>query len=104
MTLKQLFELEACLNGYSANYYHVTFEHKTKLGKAFDKSKTFGFNDLDIQGDYIVVFAEDIIEQTYLMNSIYQNVSMIKYYALIIMDETIGGDYRIIIQVKEEEE
>lgn len=38
------------------------------------------------------------------MNSIYQNVSMIKYYALIIMDETIGGDYRIIIQVKEEEE
>lgn len=103
MTLKQLFQLESCLSGYSANYYHVEIEHKTKLGIAFEKSKTFGLNDLKIEGSWIVVFAEDKVEQNYLMTSILHNVPGIKYSALMIIDENTGGDFRILINVKEEE-
>ena len=103
MTLKQLFQLESCLSGYSANYYHVEIEHKTKLGIAFEKSKTFGLNDLKIEGSWIVIFAEDKVEQNYLMTSILHNVPGIKYSALMIIDENTGGDFRILINVKEEE-
>lgn len=103
MTLKQLFQLESCLSGYSANYYHVEIEHRTKLGIAFNKSKTFGLNDLKIEGSWIVVFAEDKVEQNYLMTSILHSVPGIKYSALMIIDESIYGDFRILINVKEEE-
>ena len=103
MTLQQLFKLESSLSGYSANYYHVDIERETKFKNIFDESKTFGLNDLMMQGSYIVVFAEDKVEQNYIMNSILHSVPLIKYSAVIILDENLGGDYRIIIGVREEE-
>ena len=101
--MQQLFKLESCLSGYSANYYHVDIERETKFKNIFDESKTFGLNDLMMQGSYIVVFAEDKVEQNYIMNSILHSVPLIKYSAVIILDENLGGDYRIIIGVREEE-
>lgn len=103
MTGKQLFKLEACLTGYSANYYHVEIERETKFKNIFGESKSSGLNDLMMQGSYIVILAEDKVEQNYLMDSILHNVPLIKYSAVIILDETIGGDSRIIISVQEEE-
>lgn len=103
MNLMQLFKLETCLNGYSANFYHTEIEYKTEFGVVFGKSKTVGLNELQIKGSFIVIFAEDKVEQDYLINSILRNVPDIKYSALIITDESIGGDYRIIIKVEESE-
>ena len=82
---------------------HTEIDYKTKLKNNFMKSKTFGFNDLEMEGSWIVIFAEDITEQSYIMNEIIMKVPNIKYSALMFLDENVGGDYRIFIQVKEEE-
>ena len=47
MNIKQLFQLESCLENLSANFMHTEIDYKTKLKNNFMKSKTFGFNDLD---------------------------------------------------------
>ena len=103
MNIKQLFQLESCLENLSANFMHTEIDYKTKLKNNFMKSKTFGFNDLEMEGSWIVIFAEDITEQSYIMNAIIMKVPNIRYSALMFMDENVGGDYRIFIQVKEEE-
>lgn len=103
MTIKQLFKLEKCLEDISANYMHTEIEYKTKLKNEFQKSKTFGFNDLEMEGSWIVIFAKDIVEQNFIMNEIIKNVPNIKYSALIFMDENVGGDYRIFIRIQEKE-
>ena len=82
---------------------HTEIECKTKLKNLFHKSKTFGFNDFEIEGSWIVIFAEDITEQSYIMNEIIRKVPNIKSSALMFMDESVGGWYRIFIRVKEEE-
>ena len=101
MNLMQLFKLEACLNGYSANFYHTEIEYETRFSVVFQESKTVGLNELQLKGSFIVIFAEDKVEQNYIMDSILHSVPDIKYAALIITDENIGGDYRIIIKVEE---
>ena len=103
MNLQQLFKLSACLSGYGADFYHVEIENATRFGVAFEESKTRGLNDLRMEGSYIVVLAEDKVEQNYIMDSILHNVPGIKYCALMIMDESTGGDFRIIINVAEDE-
>ena len=103
MNIKQLFKLGKCLEDISANFMHTEIEHKAKLKNVFQKSKTFGFNDFEMEGSWIVIFAEDITEQRYIMNEIIMNVPNIRYSALIFMDENVGGDFRIFIRVKEEE-
>ena len=103
MNIKQLFQLETCLENLSANFMHTEIEYKTKLKNVFQKSKTFGFNDLEMEGFWIVIFAEDITEQSYIMNEIIMKVPNIKYSAHMFIDENVGGDYRIFIQVEEEE-
>ena len=45
MNIKQLFQLESCLENLSANFMHTEIDYKTKLKNNFMKSKTFGFND-----------------------------------------------------------
>ena len=102
MNIRQLFQLEKCLEDVSANFMHTEIEFKTKLKNQFQKSKTFGFNDLDMKGSWIVIFAEDIAEQSFIMNEIIRKVPDIKYSALIFMDENVGGDYRIFIRIEEE--
>ena len=103
MNIRQLFQLETCLENLSANIMHTEIEHKAKLKNVFQKSKTFGFNDFEMEDSWIVIFAEDITEQSYIMNEIIMNVPNIRYSALIFMDENVGGDFRIFIRVKEEE-
>lgn len=103
MTIKQLFQLEKCLEDISANFMHTKIEYKTKLKNEFQKSKTFGFNDLEMEGSWIVIFAKDITEQSYIMNEIIMKVPNIKYSALMFIDESEIGVYRIFIRVKEEE-
>ena len=56
-----------------------------------------------MEGSWIVIFAEDITEQSYIMNEIIMKVPDIKYSAFMFMDESEIGVYRIFIQVKEEE-
>lgn len=101
MTIRQLFQLESCLENLSANFMHTEIEYKAKLKKLFQKSKTFGFNDLVMKGSWIVIFAEDIAEQSFIMNEIIRKVPDIKYSALMFIDENVGGDYRIFIRVIE---
>ena len=103
MNIRQLFQLETCLENLSANFMHTEIDYKTKLKNNFMKSKTFGFNDLEMEGSWIVIFAEDITEQSYIMNEIIMKVPDIKYSAFMFMDESEIGVYRIFIQVKEEE-
>lgn len=103
MNVQQLFKLGACLSGYGANFYHVETENSTRFNAIFDESKTRGLNDLRMEGSFIVVLAEDKVEQNYIMDSILHNVPGIKYSALMIKDESTGGDYRIIIKVAEDE-
>ena len=103
MTIKQLFQLEKCLEDISANFMHTEIEYKTKLKNEFQKSKTFGFNDLEMEGSWIVIYAKDIVEQSYIINEIIMKVPNIKYSAFMFMDESEIGVYRIFIQVKEEE-
>ena len=103
MNIKQLFQLESCLENLSANFMHTEIDYKTKLKNNFMKSKTFGFNDLEMEGSWIVIFAEDITEQSYIMNEIIMKVPDIIYSAFMFMDESEIGVYRIFIQVKEEE-
>lgn len=103
MNIKQLFQLETCLENLSANFMHTEIKYKAKLKNVFQKSKTFGFNDLEMEGSWIVIFAEDIAEQSFIMNEIIRKVPDIKYSTLMFIDENVGGDYRIFIRVKEEE-
>ena len=103
MNVKQLFQLEQCLENLSANFIHTEIEYKAKLKNEFQKSTTFGFNDLDMMGSWIVIFAEDIAEQSFIMNEIIRNVPFIKYSAHMFMDKNVSGDYRIFIHVDEEE-
>lgn len=103
MTIKQLFQLEKCLEDISANFMHTEIEYKTKLKNEFQKSKTFGFDELEMEGSWIVIFAKDITEQSYIINEIIMKVPNIKYSAFMFLDESEIGVYRIFIQVKEEE-
>lgn len=103
MNVKQLFQLECCLENLSVNFIHTEIEYKDKLKNQFQGSTTFGFNDLEMEGSWIVIFAEDIAEQSFIMNDIIRNVPNIKYSALMFMDKNVGGDYRIFIHVDEKE-
>ena len=103
MTIKQLFQLEKCLEDISANFMHTEIEYKTKLKNVFLKSKTFVYNYLEMEGSWIVIFAKDITEQSYIINEIIMKVPDIKYSAFMFIDESEIGVYRIFIQVKEEE-
>ena len=103
MNIRQLFQLETCLENLSANFMHTEIECKTKLKNLFIKSETFGFNDFEMEGSWIVIFAENITEQNYIMNEIIRKVPNIRYSALMFMDKAVGGWYRIFIRVKEEE-
>lgn len=103
MTIKQLFQLEKCLEDISADFMHTEIEYKTKLKNEFQKSKTFVYNYLEIEGSWIVIFAKDITEQSYIINEIIMKVPNIKYSAFMFIDESEIGVYRIFIQVKEEE-
>ena len=103
MTIKQLFQLEKCLEDISANFMHTEIEYKTKLKNEFQKSKTFVYNYLEMEGSWIVIFAKDITEQSYIINEIIMKVPNIKYSAFMFIDESEIGVYRIFIQVKEEE-
>lgn len=103
MNVQQLFKLVACLSGYEADFYQLEIENRTRFSVLFSESTTRGLNDLQMEGSFIVVLAEDKVEQNYIMNSILHNVPGIKYSALMITDESIAGDYRIIIKVAEDE-
>ena len=103
MNIKQLFQLEKCLEDISANFMHTEIEYKTKLKNEFQKSKTFVYNYLEMEGSWIVIFAKDITEQSYIINEIIMKVPNIKYSAFMFIDESEIGVYRIFIQVKEEE-
>lgn len=103
MTIKQLFQLEKCLEDISADFMHTEIEYKTKLKNEFQKSKTFVYNYLEMEGSWIVIFAKDITEQSYIINEIIMKVPNIKYSAFMFIDESEIGVYRIFIQVKEEE-
>ncbi len=103
MTIKQLFQLEKCLEDISADFMHTEIEYKTKLKNEFQKSKTFVYNYLEMEGSWIVIFAKDITEQSYIINEIIMKVPDIKYSAFMFIDESEIGVYRIFIQVKEEE-
>lgn len=101
MNVRQLFQLESCLENLSANFMHTKIEYKAKLKNLFMKSTTFGLNDLEMKGSWIVIFAEDLAEQSFIMNTIILHVPNIKYSALMFIDKNVEGDYRIFIRVEE---
>ena len=59
MIYKQLFQLEDFLSRAKANLIHIEIEEQSTLEKAFGKSANPLFDDLRVQGLYIVVFPED---------------------------------------------
>lgn len=101
MTYKQLFLLENFLSAAGANPIHLEIGEQSTIEKAFGKSANPLFDDLKVQGLYIVVFPEDELDFEYLYNGIKSSSEDMQFYCSLFADLTEDGMHRIIIGVEE---
>lgn len=101
MIYKQLFQLEDFLSREKANLIHIEIEEQSTLEKAFGKSANPLFDDLRVQGLYIVVFPEDDTDFAYLYEGIKTSSKDMQFYCSVFADRNEDGFHRIIIGVNE---
>ena len=101
MTYKQLFQLEDFLSAARANPIHIEIKEQSTIEKAFGKSANPLFDDLKVQGLYIVVYPEDDLDFEYLYVGIKSSSKDMQFYCSLFADKNEDGFYRIIIGVEE---
>ena len=99
MTYKQLFKLEDFLSSAGANPIHIEIEEQSTIEKAFGKSANPLFDDLKVQGLYIVVFPEDDIDFAYLYEGIKNSSKDMQFNCSLFADRNEDGFHRIIVGV-----
>ena len=101
MTYKQLFKLEDFLSAAEANPMHIEIEEQLTLAEAFGKSANPLFDDLKVQGLYIVVFPESDVDFAYLYEGIKNSSKDMQFNCSLFADRNEDGFHRIIIGVDE---
>lgn len=101
MTYKQLFLLENFLSAAGAISTHIEIEEQSTIEKAFGKSANPFYDDLKVQGLYIVVFPDDDTDFEYLYEGIKNSSKDMQFFCSLFADETEDGFHRIIIGVDE---
>ena len=103
MKYKQLFQLEDFLNRNLCTFTHLDIEEETKFEDAFGKSHTCFWNEMVIQGLFIVVFAESNKDAIVLYNTMLVELSSIIKNTTCFFDMDEHGELRLIIGVSETE-
>lgn len=101
MIYKQLFQLEDFLSEAGVNPIHIEIKEPSTLEKAFGKSANPLFDDLKVQGLYIVVFPENDEDFDSLYEGIKNSSKDMQFYCSLFADRNEDGFYRIIIGVDE---
>lgn len=101
MMYKQLFQLEDFLSEEGVNPIHIEIKESSTLEKAFGKSANPLFDDLKVQGLYIVVFPENDEDFDNLYEGIKNSSKDMQFYCSLFADRNEDGFYRIIIGVNE---
>ena len=103
MTYKQLFKLEDFLNNNLCTFTHVELEEETTFEDAFGKSHTCFWNNVMMQGLFILVFAESNRDAIVLYNSMVVELSDILKSTSCFLDTDENDNLRLIIGVSETE-
>ena len=104
MTYKQLFKLEDFLNNNLCTFTHVELEEETRFEDAFGKSRTCFWNNVIMQGLFILVFAESNRDAIVLYNTMVVELSDILKSTSCFLDTDKNDNLRLIIGVSETEE
>lgn len=104
MTYKQLFKLEDFLNNNLCTFTHVELEEETRFEDAFGKSRTCFWNNVIMQGLFILVFAESNRDAIVLYNTMVAELSDILKSTSCFLDTDENDNLRLIIGVSETEE
>lgn len=103
MTYKQLFKLEDFLNNNLCTFTHVELEEETRFEDAFGKSRTCFWNNVIMQGLFILVFAESNRDAIVLYNTMVVELSDIIKSTSCFLDIDENDNLRLIIGVSETE-
>lgn len=103
MTYKQLFKLEDFLNNNLCTFTHVELEEETRFEDAFGKSRTCFWNNVIMQGLFILVFAESNRDAIVLYNTMVVELSDILKSTSCFLDTDENDNLRLIIGVSETE-
>jgi hypothetical protein len=103
MTYKQLFKLEDFLNNNLCTFTHVELEEETTFEDAFGKSHTCFWNNVMMQGLFILVFAESNRDAIVLYNTMVVELSDILKSTSCFLDTDENDNLRLIIGVSETE-
>ena len=103
MTYKQLFKLEDFLNNNLCTFTHVELEEETRFEDAFGKSRTCFWNNVIMQGLFILVYAESNRDAIVLYNTMVVELSDILKSTSCFLDTDENDNLRLIIGVSETE-
>ncbi len=103
MTYKQLFKLEDFLNNNLCTFTHVELEEETTFEDAFGKSRTCFWNNVVMQGLFILVFPESNRDAIVLYNTMVVELSDILKSTSCFLDTDENDNLRLIIGVSETE-
>lgn len=103
MTYKQLFKLEDFLNNNLCTFTHVELEEETTFEDAFGKSRTCFWNNVVMQGLFILVFSESNRDAIVLYNTMVVELSDILKSTSCFLDTDENDNLRLIIGVSETE-
>ena len=103
MTYKQLFKLEDFLNNNLCTFTHVELEEETTFEDAFGKSRTCFWNNVVMQGLFILVFAESNRDAIVLYNTMVVELSDILKSTSCFLDTDENDNLRLIIGASETE-
>ena len=103
MTYKQLFKLEDFLNNNLCTFTHIELEEETTFEDAFGKSHTCFWNNVMMQGLFILVFAESNRDAIVLYNTMVVELSDILKSTSCFLDTDENDNLRLIIGVSETE-
>ena len=103
MTYKQLFKLEDFLNNNLCTFTHVELEEETTFEDAFGKSHTCFWNNVMMQGLFILVFAESNRDAIVLYNTMVVELSDILKSTSCFLDTDENDNLRLIRGVSETE-
>lgn len=104
MKYKQLFKLEDFLNNNLCTFTHVELEEETRFEDAFGKSRTCFWNNVIMQGLFILVFAESNRDAIVLYNTMVVELSDILKSTSCFLDTDENDNLRLIIAVSETKE
>lgn len=104
MTYKQLFKLEDFLNNNLCTFTHVELEEETTFEDAFGKSRTCFWNNVMMQGLFILVFAESNRDTIVLYNTMVVELSDVIRNTSCFFDTDENDNFRLIIGVSETKE